>query len=164
MNFGCASSNCLCCFCTDSRIDTQDRGFCPSFPGWFCSCRVIIFISLPYTPGKLTYWVARPLHSYLQKFVNKGIGICSKRLRHTLLSKYSSIAGRTTEPNASLKLRNTRMFSRVTMRQNVIGLKATSASRFSLSRLRQLGSIAALVLPSGGKAARLRNGIRSERG
>ncbi|KER23320.1 hypothetical protein T265_08767 [Opisthorchis viverrini] len=24
---------------TDSRIDTRDRGFCPSFPGRFCSCR-----------------------------------------------------------------------------------------------------------------------------
>ncbi|KAG5452665.1 hypothetical protein CSKR_107320 [Clonorchis sinensis] len=37
---------------TDSRIDTQERGFCPSFPGRFCSCRSAAVVHLKGTSEK----------------------------------------------------------------------------------------------------------------
>ncbi|KER24145.1 hypothetical protein T265_08133 [Opisthorchis viverrini] len=37
---------------TDSRIDTQDRGFCPSFPGRSCSCRSVAVVRLKGTSKK----------------------------------------------------------------------------------------------------------------
>ncbi|KAG5453319.1 hypothetical protein CSKR_104405 [Clonorchis sinensis] len=37
---------------TDSRIDTQDRGFPPSFPGRFCSCRSVAVVHLKGTSEK----------------------------------------------------------------------------------------------------------------
>ncbi|KER23489.1 hypothetical protein T265_08651 [Opisthorchis viverrini] len=37
---------------TDSRIDTQDRGFCPSFPGRFCSYRSVAVVHLKGTSEK----------------------------------------------------------------------------------------------------------------
>ncbi|KER27520.1 hypothetical protein T265_05478 [Opisthorchis viverrini] len=37
---------------TDSRIDTQDRGFFPSFPGRFCSCRSVAVVHLKGTSEK----------------------------------------------------------------------------------------------------------------
>ncbi|KAG5454335.1 hypothetical protein CSKR_109209, partial [Clonorchis sinensis] len=47
--------------------------------------------------------------------------------------------------------------------RKVRGSNPTSASRLSLSRLGQPGSIPALVLPSGGMAARHREGVKAER-
>ncbi|KER24820.1 hypothetical protein T265_07606 [Opisthorchis viverrini] len=47
--------------------------------------------------------------------------------------------------------------------QNVRSPNPTSASRLSLSRLRQPGSIRALVLSSGGMAARRQKGATAER-
>ncbi|KER21205.1 hypothetical protein T265_10415 [Opisthorchis viverrini] len=47
--------------------------------------------------------------------------------------------------------------------RKVCGSNLTSASRFPLSRLGQPGSIPALVLPSGGMAARYRKGTTAER-
>ncbi|KER34288.1 LOW QUALITY PROTEIN: hypothetical protein T265_12459 [Opisthorchis viverrini] len=41
---GCIKSWCLSF--TDSRIDTQDRGYCPSLPGRFCSCRSVAVVHL----------------------------------------------------------------------------------------------------------------------
>ncbi|KER21534.1 hypothetical protein T265_15067, partial [Opisthorchis viverrini] len=37
---------------TDSRIDTQDRGFCPGSPGRFCSCRLAAVVHLKGTSEK----------------------------------------------------------------------------------------------------------------
>ncbi|KAG5451663.1 hypothetical protein CSKR_109148 [Clonorchis sinensis] len=37
---------------TDSRIDTQERGFRPSFPGRFCSCRSAAVVHLKGTSEK----------------------------------------------------------------------------------------------------------------
>ncbi|GAA54228.1 hypothetical protein CLF_112777 [Clonorchis sinensis] len=37
---------------TDSRIDTQERGFCPSFPDRFCSCRSAAVVHLKGTSEK----------------------------------------------------------------------------------------------------------------
>ncbi|KAG5445277.1 hypothetical protein CSKR_107331 [Clonorchis sinensis] len=47
--------------------------------------------------------------------------------------------------------------------RKVRGSNLTAASRIPLSRLRQLGSIPVLVLPSGGMAARHRKGVTAER-
>ncbi|KAG5449416.1 hypothetical protein CSKR_107566 [Clonorchis sinensis] len=47
--------------------------------------------------------------------------------------------------------------------RKVCGSNPTSASRLPLSRLGQPGSISALVLPSGGMAARHRKGVTAER-
>ncbi|KAG5450703.1 hypothetical protein CSKR_102923 [Clonorchis sinensis] len=47
--------------------------------------------------------------------------------------------------------------------RKVRGSNPTSASRLPLSRLGQPGSISALVLPSGGMAARHRKGVTAER-
>ncbi|KER28603.1 hypothetical protein T265_13553, partial [Opisthorchis viverrini] len=47
--------------------------------------------------------------------------------------------------------------------RKVRGLSPTSATRLPLSRLRQPGSIPALVLPSGSMAARHREGVAAER-
>ncbi|KAG5450931.1 hypothetical protein CSKR_107884 [Clonorchis sinensis] len=48
---------------TDSRIDTQERGFCPSFPGRFCSCRSAAVVHLKGTKGAWTTVSGRLFHA-----------------------------------------------------------------------------------------------------
>ncbi|KAG5445945.1 hypothetical protein CSKR_102812 [Clonorchis sinensis] len=48
---------------TDSRIDTQERGFCPSFPGPFCSCRSAAVVHLKDTKGAWTTVSGRLFHA-----------------------------------------------------------------------------------------------------
>ncbi|KAG5453471.1 hypothetical protein CSKR_100515 [Clonorchis sinensis] len=48
---------------TDTRIDTQDRGFRPSFPGRFCSCRSAAVVHLKGTKGAWTTVSGRLFHA-----------------------------------------------------------------------------------------------------
>ncbi|KAG5443371.1 hypothetical protein CSKR_108153 [Clonorchis sinensis] len=47
----------------DSRIDTQDRGFRPSFPGRFCFCRSAAVVHLKGTKGAWTTVSGRLFHA-----------------------------------------------------------------------------------------------------
>ncbi|KER26725.1 hypothetical protein T265_06087 [Opisthorchis viverrini] len=51
---------------TDSRIDTQDQGICPSFPGRFCSCRPVAVVHLKGTSSTNTE-AARKAHGQINR-------------------------------------------------------------------------------------------------